>query len=86
MEGKILMLKYNKKIKDKYRHFDILLDNKEVCKDADIVPIHTTDGRLLKIEIMRDGTILIGWFVDHFKAVKSEFSNAYSFRVIEGPF
>lgn len=84
MEGKILMLKYNKKIKDKYRHFDVLLDNKEIEKDKDVLSIWTPEYHILKMEIMRDGTIWIAWFGNHFKIGKSKFDNSPLYETVEG--
>ena len=71
--GELIKLKYNKKIKEYHRHFDILLDDKVLETDASILPIYTNDGRLLKIEVLRDGTVVIGWFVDTFEAQYDKF-------------
>ena len=77
--GELIKLKYNKKITEHHRHFDILLDDKVLETDSEILPIYTNDGRLLKIEILRDGTIVIGWFVDKFEAKYSQFNKRVTF-------
>lgn len=85
-KGYILKLKYNKKIEGQYRHFDVFLDDELVTKDADIQPILTDDGRLLKIDILRDGTIQIGWFVDHFitECSKDNLTNNITMQTVLG--
>lgn len=85
-KGYILKLKYNKKIEGRYRHFDVFLDDKLLTKDADIQPICTDDGRLLKIDILRDGTIQIAWFSDHFvtEFSKHNLTNNITMRTVLG--